>query len=292
MLYYNLNIMRYGLDFTLDNSWMRVNNDIIEPSDLRFMLSWVKWNFDWLPEYDIPLAKNVNRWFKSKQEKVYSLDNPLISNDRVVQRLHGSWEMNTNQKLLSDLMEYAVLDFLQAKFKEKWIKVLKTSEYDDIKSWVDYILIGKDWQKLWVDLTFSTNEEILSKKRSLESILPIEFLAAVEEKEYDERDWKLLLKDARDSRMKKFVLNMEPQFMQFFVSGYIDQVASYDDPDEILEDVALDSWNFAMESYQETDFQDESSWIYRWLSKEQVLQDIEKTNKSLIEILDGKSKTY
>lgn len=280
----------YSLESQVSDPGIEINENIISWKDLQFILAWIKWDYTLLDKGDESLARNLNKWIQYKKNQTYRLDNKaaqtVLLNDRAVIVLNESGSMNNNQKLLNDLIELIILELLKSHLSDEWVHIYKTSEFDDIKSWLDYILIWKHWGKLGIDLTLSTSEASIEKKNLQTTWLPIEFLASVEGREYIIKNGKILIKNLKWSKIKKYVLPLEPQLVQFFINEYIDQIVWYDNPEEIGSDIALDAWSMITEEYNKWGFWNISKWIYYWITEKEIIESIDEVKQELSKILN------
>lgn len=280
--------MWYGLESSIKDAGIAINEKIITTEDLRFILMSIKWRGNELDEGDHYMAENLNKWFQHKWKTTYGTKDPkavsTLYSDRAVNALKKSGSLNENQKILNDLIEYAIWDLLQAMLEDQNVTVLNTSVYDDIKSWIDYILVSESGEALAIDLTLSSSEEIIDTKRNRWSALPIEYNISVKNTPFEIRDNKVWIKWHRE-RMEKVVLPMEPFLIQKFVMEYVDQIVSFDNPEEINTTVAWEAWELASEEYGAWDVDIINSGIYSNESQETVLKTIKRTQDSLLSAL-------
>ena len=257
-----------------NDPWIEINDRIITSNDLKVFIASLKGNNEYLSEMEKREANNIRNWYSErKKTNWYEIRNPnlrkILDNDNAIKSLNQSWKLDKNQALLNELIETALLDLLQFHFRDKWIRVIKTSKYDDIKSWIDYILEiwTEDWiEYIWIDLTLSSNHEIIEWKNNRKKTNPLEFSII--------RTWKSqesMVEIPSNIRlnMDRKVLVLEPNFVQIFLYEYMDMVRVKEDVNQINDSTVEIAIEETISRYKKEKF--EYRWIYQTKSKNQII---------------------
>gem|GEM_PF-3087683 len=135
------------------------------------------------------MGENLHRWIQHKEENTYGTKDKkaknVLESDRGVRKVKQKWTRIENQKLIDDLVEHAIGDLLEAILADQEVTVLKTSDYDDIKHGMDYILISKHGGMIGIDLTLATDRGTIDRKNYRGKTTPLEFNITVGKTYYE-----------------------------------------------------------------------------------------------------------
>lgn len=272
--------------------WFHLNSSIFSQEDVKFLLRALKWKHDWLDtdSSDFKFSENLYNWFKGRSDDTYSAKWPIkkvLDRNEYLHRQHSKQIETENSRLLKYAMELALMDLIRVLFSDKWVKVIKCSNYDQIKCSMDYILV---WPQsiVWLDIIASSNLKTIDKSRENLFVIPIEFnVCAGSEYELslDSNWWhKIIIDRSQRTSMKKIVIPLEPNLAQLFFSHYLETVSSQDNLSKMsLQDV-LDTWNYAVEEYKSGNF--ERSWYFSTKSSTYVCWVVKSMQKELVSALN------
>lgn len=172
--------------------------------------------------------KNISNWYNwIIDEHSYSYKNLEISD-------HFSWLINDFKQdpndIFNKMIEYVIRDLLQRKLKDRlsslyekdrknfWdkrVSVKITSDYDDVRSWIDLIL-SFEWDKkeknkyIWIDVAISWNEDYLVEKSIRRDSIPTEFNLS---KGFN-----------KDNLIPRRVISLHPEILSHFIYNYLTQI--------------------------------------------------------------------
>jgi hypothetical protein len=190
----------------------------------------------------------------------------VMEKDFAIKWLNESGKLTQKHKLISDFLELVVIEFLRSSFKWTWIIVQQTSEYDDIKAWMDAILIWKNNLFVWIDITLWVNDDRLKgKERRGYSEQPKEFLATVWNKKYNVSKNNFYIWNQSEEQIKRIVLELEPQLIQMLWISFIDRISDHDDPKEVWINEIKEVWEEIKPDYLAWKlYKYKEKWVYLW----------------------------
>jgi len=138
-------------------------NEVLDLRNLKPIWEIIKGNltnFNWINLDDEDIS-NLMNWYNSYKY--------IYSYPEYEHKLSKKWkwifEKINKDKWKEDIMwlvEIAIWRLLQVEFEKRWydVRVRKTSNFDDITSWIDYIVEYLDnnwniWEVIWIDFTIS-----------------------------------------------------------------------------------------------------------------------------------------
>lgn len=257
----------------IDDPGIEIDENIISSKELKFILSAVKWNFDNLDEEEQDAQNLYNRLAHKKNQGYWTSDKEtkkLLHSDFAIQALKNSGELEKNQYILNEVIEYCILDLLKLFFENENIKVFKSSLYDDIKSKIDLII---EWKKntIWVDITISSNKKILSDKSLKNNILPTEYNIYLWKKTQKNKG-KIFIENPK--RIERIVLPFEPNLAQIFLNEYIDMIRTEENPEKIDASTVQIAWEESLQRYTKDEIDKQNKWFYKNIEKEDIMENI------------------
>lgn len=263
--------------------WYDINDEIFPPRLINFTLMAIKWKFaeiHWNKEW----AENLYDRFSKKIIWTYSaVDKNILdvinSEIRQSKRKFKTWGTNY---LLWKVIEYALEDIFWELFFCEWVKIFKTSEYDDIKSWIDYIVEHEQWN-FWVDLKLSSTFSETENKRRI--VIPIE---------YNLHRWKngciidwwfwksVQIRDRRIIRLRREPIVFEPNLVMLYLKNYLEFIRKIWYNESNKSSMCRKAWNLAVDEYQ-------NHWnLVRsrtWMSPSNVVQVVQQRSQDIFELL-------
>lgn len=201
--------------------WIEVNVGIIPPSLLSLYIMASTWRIDDYRWPDKEWSENIFNWFITKSNSIYWSRIPRVREhiNEEIKIFKSKFRNFRSDYSLSKLIEFAIEDLLDVLFFWSWIRVIKTSEYDDIKSWIDYIVI---WKKtlLWIDLKLRWS--MRERDGSRTTVIPIEYnIVNWKSCRISKQLWLIVEGDwIIEIRREKFVV--EPNLAQLFLKNYLE----------------------------------------------------------------------
>lgn len=108
----------------------------------------------WGSDQEKVWAVNMRNWFLSRKSAIYKTRSTQLRDylNRETQSTIERFPENEIEIAFNHVLELAVGDLLNALFSEsQGINIRKTSPYDDINAWIDYIWVSPDGL-IWIDL--------------------------------------------------------------------------------------------------------------------------------------------
>lgn len=180
-----------GIDYY---SWFPDPNNIFDYKNLKpiwellkLIDSWKEFgNIYWLDDEDI---ENIKKWYEN-YKLLYSY---RPSSDRVYTKQQREKFKNLDKSKwkydLMNLVEISIGRLLEKSFMDNWdeVRIRKTTTYDDVNSWLDYVIefFDDDWKVsnvVWVDLTVSEKQWDSLYKTHKKVSSPVEYLSYLAKK--------------------------------------------------------------------------------------------------------------
>lgn len=175
-----------------DLVWVPDENNVLDYRELWSVCKALKMldNWEQLPDIIWTNSKkyldNLEEWYKS-YKIIYSYpENERKLSPKEIKKFRDIEESKQGLDIMN-LVEISAWRYLEKKFHDNWedVRIRKTTNYDDVKSWMDYIIEyktrGDDWEKIvsdvvWVDLTVSDDKMTLYRKSLREKSAPKDYL--------------------------------------------------------------------------------------------------------------------
>jgi hypothetical protein len=241
-------------------------------------------------KYLKPIWKIIKNWLTDIKNN--NLDNEDISNllnwyndyniiysyPEGVNKLSKKWDwifdkINQNkwEEDLMWLVEIAIWRLLQAEFEKRWydVRVRKTSNFDDITSWIDYVVEfnNKKWEiyeVVWVDFTISEKWADSLYKNVNKSSNPKDY-----KKYFEKKNGKKLWKISR------IVMKLSRDLAYSFTNNFFITV--------------LEEWHLLDNENIKENFKyalEDIKWINTWNTKFKISHVLEDTKSKTNKLLD------
>lgn len=178
---------------------------------------------------------NLLKWY-NLNNNTYKYDKlQLNSKDKTTLKEIKADKYDTFKWLVEVVAWKLLKEYIESFYKnnEKIVTVKITSEYDDLKSWVDCIVQIKDkisWNISiqWIDIAVTTNDSYLNKKRERTQTYC----------------WELNLSnwDKFNKEIPRRVLEFEPSVFANFMKNYLNQVIDWEDLNPMDNSIVLDEY--------------------------------------------------
>ncbi len=258
-----------------NQEWIEIDNNIISPIQLKKMITAANTK----ENTEDKETQNIRKRIEHRRQKFsYSSKNQSVkkqlSKDKSIQNLKSNKKLSQNQSILNELIEICIRDLLwYYLFKEKQdMKVILASEYDNIKSWVDFIIEFEtdEWiDYYWLDLTLSSNEDILKKKETKITAEPLEF--SIVKNWYDKGNTEI--HSIPKICIQKSVLPIQPHLVQLLVAEYIDMISTEENPENIDESTITIAREDAVTRYNKEKYN--FKWIYELMEKDRIVNNVQ-----------------
>lgn len=279
------------LEEKFDNWWYELNSEIISMQDQTFLLRAIKWKFEDMSEIEKQFAENIYKWFKTKRADTYK-----TWDKKLKEILNKNYELHTqvwnkiqsrNSQAFSEAIKLAMMDLLRAVFSSKWVKIIKTSKYDELKCQMDYIFVW-NYVTLGVDIVISDNQYTVINRKDSTYAIPIEFNTVIGnsfELKSDVNWWFLIEIDPQTRLwMKKIVVSLDPNLATCFFAEYMETISGEDNINNMWFDQVLEAWNYALDRYNSWKF--EKKWFP--FSKDKSKQFISNVQQSILNALNSR----
>lgn len=263
--------------------WYDINDQIFPPRLINFTLmairwriSEIMWNKDWAENVHNRFNNKISWTYTTRNKDLFEVINLEISESK---KKFKTW---TTNYLLWKVIEYALEDIFWELFFGEWVRILKSSEYDDIKSWVDYIVEHEQWV-FWVDLKLSSSFTESENKRKI--VIPVE---------YNIYRWKkaqiiywnfwksVQIKDRWIIRLRREPIVFEPNLVMLYLRNYIEFIRKIWYNESNKSSMCRKAWNLAVDEYQ-------NHWnLVRsrtWMSPSNVVQVVQQRSQDIFELL-------
>lgn len=268
---FNVYIQKQKMNYQSPNNhtyweWVEVNTDIITPTLQSFYTLSCLGKFDdilWSKEW----AENINNWFKTKIIWTYKAKD-LETRKFLYQQVQKTKRLFNNfnaDYLLTKQIEYALEDLFTQLFHQSNVKIFKTSEYDDIKCWIDYIVVGKKTM-FGIDLKLKSKmPDYVEPEDDEEKVFPTEYhLFLGNESKISNYRWK---ENIRITWWKKHFLErkelyFEPNLALLYLKHYLQQVRQWWYTNSNKSQIVTSSWELATQEYASySDLIREKTWM-------------------------------
>lgn len=205
--------------------WLDINEDLLSPKDQNFII------MSCLGKKDMILgskewSEHIHQWFNDKENSVYWV-NWTNTKKKLASKVdeQKKWRKNFERnQILSKTFKYALEDLFQTVFEWNWVSVFRSSEFDSISTWIDYIVVGNN-TIFWIDLEITDRiykKSIEWTKKRQWDVIPTEYniYCWKNPSKYIEVNWKY--KENKDLiTIKRHVLKFNPKLTQLFLSEYM-----------------------------------------------------------------------
>jgi len=177
------------------------------------LTKWEIWNLD---ETDLA---NFEKWYfsyralytySSKERKLSKRDKEKF---RIIEK--SKWEID-----IMNLVEIAIWRLLEKYFFDNWdyVRIKKTTTFDDVNSWLDYIIEflddnGKVSEIVGIDLTVSNDRFNLAQKKLRDKSKPNDYLDYI-----SNREWKVF------DFIPRLVLKLDKNLVYSFTNNYFVEI--------------------------------------------------------------------
>ncbi len=232
----------------LKSKWLDIWKNNLEDEDIANLLNWYDWyKFIYsYPEKEHKLSKKW-QWIFEKINK-------------------NKWEDD-----LMWLVEIAIWRLLQTEFENKWydVRVRKTSNFDDITSWIDYIVEfhNKKWdisEVIWIDFTISERWADSLYKNVKKFSYPKDY-----KEYYEKRNWKKIWK------IPRVVMKLSRDLAYSFTNNFFITV--------------LEEWHLLDNEDIQENFEyaiQDIKWLNSWSQKFELSHVLENNKTKVNKILD------
>lgn len=254
---FNVYIQKQKMNYQSPNNhtyweWIEVNKDIY-PSTLQsfYTLSClgkideISWSKEW--------AENVSNWFRHKLLHTYKAKD-LEAKKFIYQQVQSTKRLFNNfnaDYVLTKQIEYVLEDLFSILFQQSNVKIFKTSEFDDIKCWIDYIVVWKN-TSFGIDLKLKTRMPDYIEPDEPEKVFPTEYhLFLGNEFKISNYRWK---DNIRITWWKKHFLDkkelyFEPNLALLYLKYYLEQVRQWWYSESNKKQIVQSSWDKAIQDY-------------------------------------------
>lgn len=188
---------------------------------LKSISEWNEINYQKLHKLDTRDLDNLSSWYEKykiissypqKKDRILSeRDKNLISEIK-----SKKWNLD-----LMNLVEISIGWLLEKSLEDSWfnVRVRKTSDFDDFKSGIDYIVEYLDENRniknlVWIDLTTSTDYHTIDRKKDRKMTKPLDYIEYLKS-----RKWIEIKND-----IPRLVLHIDRDFAFNMTNKYFEQV--------------------------------------------------------------------
>ncbi|MEF2175892.1 MAG: hypothetical protein V3575_05445 [Candidatus Absconditabacteria bacterium] len=231
---------------------MEVNTDIIPPSLQSF------YTLACLGKVDDILgskegAENVSNWFREKIIGTYRAKD-LEARKFLYQQVQQTKRLFNNfnaDYILTKQIEYALEDLFTQLFKQSNVKIFKTSEYDDIKCGIDYIVVGKN-ATFGIDLKLKSKMPDYIEPDEDEKVFPTEYHLFLGS-EYKINQFRgkenIRVTSGKKHFLERKELYFEPNLALLYLKYYLQQVRQGGYTNSNKSEIVTSSWELATQEY-------------------------------------------
>lgn len=263
---------------------LEINDEIIQPWFQSFFLMACRWNFD-LIRWDKLEAQKINNWFTEKIRSLYSTKDPRLATllKKRVDKTKRNFKNFESEWLLGKVLEFALEDLFKVLFEGSWVQIFKTSEYDDVFCWIDYIIIWNG-TKLWIDLKVSSKRD-LDESKWRKYIVPVEFNLYNRKWHEIRKSWDDIFPFITDEKrfwFERKLLQFEPHLAQLFLYEYMQLIKSWFDWKN-NKNLARKAWENAIQRYEA--IWPVKKWAFLWTRPTTLVNQIINTRTNLFSAL-------
>lgn len=208
-------------------NWVYDENNVLNPwtkdiwYSLKSIFEWSEINPQKLYKIDLQDLDNLSSWYDKykiissypeKKDRIFSeKDKNLIAEIK-----SKKWNLD-----LMNLVEISIGWLLEKSLEDSGfnVRVRKTSDFDDFKSWIDYIVEYLDENRnitnlVWIDLTISGDYHTIDRKKDRKTTKPLDYIDYLKS-----RKWIEIKND-----IPRLVLHIDRDFAFSMTNKYFEQV--------------------------------------------------------------------